>query len=569
MRTLKSQEPIYVIGHLNPDTDAICAAIGYADYLVKAEGMNAVPLRCGSVPNRVKWVLEQAGIKAPELITDVRTTAELICDKHVATVSMDDTFLKVYNVMQESGMDFIPVVSCDGDIKGILDFTQLMQLLMPQERMGGVAAKTVLVSPKKVLESLRGKSIGAEVFSEEEHLTMYVGASSEASTLKSITKTSQKGIADKQLVICGDRNKLQRAAIEQKVRLLVVTGGYRVDDELIELAKKNGVMIISCRYDTAATVQLIRCSRMVRSALGAEFLCVEASEAVSDMRKRLSVAPQELFPVVRHGTREFIGAFTKADLVAPPATKLVMVDHNEYSQAVKGVEEANVLIVLDHHRLGGNIVSREPIHFLNEPVGSSSTLVARKYKDSGTELSRGVALCLCAGLISDTLNLTSPTTTPVDKMILEWMCEIAEVDPAQFTQDFFASDSLMLHGSVDEIINTDRKEFTEGGKFISITQVEEVGLDSFEERQDEIKQGLEQLVAMKEYDIAIAAVTDISTHVSMIVAAGDQRIIDALEFEHLGNGVIRAEGVVSRKKQIFPSVCHAIHLSSGTVVEDV
>ena len=147
MRTLKSQDPIYVIGHLNPDTDAICAAIGYADYLQKAENMDAQAIRCGSVPGRVAWVLKQAGIKAPELVTDVRTTAELICDKKVATVSTSDTFLSVYNVMQESGMDSIPVVSSKGEVKGILNFTQLMQLLMPQEKVGNLAVKTVLISP--------------------------------------------------------------------------------------------------------------------------------------------------------------------------------------------------------------------------------------------------------------------------------------------------------------------------------------------------------------------------------------------------------------------------------------
>ncbi len=570
MRTLKSQEPIYVIGHLNPDTDAICAAIGYADYLSKAESMNAVPLRCGHVPSRVEWVLEQAGIEAPTLINDVRTTAELICDKDTTTVLEDETFLSVYNAMQQSGMDSIPVVSKCGEIRGILDFTQLMQLLMPQDDSGSSkSVKVVTVSPTKVLKSLKGQSHGMEIHDNEEALTMFVGASSEKSTIKGIQKICDKGISDKQLVICGDRMKLQRAAVENKVRMLVVTGGYSVSDELAELAKKNGVMIISCKYDTATTVQLIRCSRQVSSALGAEFLCVNASDAVSDIRKRLSVAPQELFPVVKRGSLKLLGVFTKADLVAPPATKLVLVDHNEYSQAVRGVEEANVMIVLDHHRLGGNVVSREPIHFLNEPVGSSSTLVARKYRDSGVELTRGIALCLCAGLISDTLNLTSPTTTMVDKNLLVWLCGIAGVDADQFTHDFFASGSLMLKGTVEEIVNTDRKEFYEGGKSVSITQVEEIVLSSFDERKDEIKTELLRLAKNKGYDLAIAAITDITKHVSLIIAVGEQRIIDALPFEVRPDGSIRAEGVVSRKKQIFPAVCDAIHKSSATTVEDV
>ena len=569
MRTLKSQDPIYVIGHLNPDTDAICAAMGYADYLQRAENMNAVALRCGIVPGRVEWVLEQAGLSAPELITDVRTTAELIADKDVLAVSEDDTFLSVYTAMQQSGLESIPVVSKEGEIKGILDFTQMMQLLMPQDGSGSTAVKTVLVSPQNVLKCLKGESVGAEISKEEEELDMFVGASSEASTVSIVSKAGESGRASKQIMICGDRTRLQKAALLNSVKLMIVTGGYEVSEEHCDLAKENGVMIISCKYDTATTVQLLRCSRIVKSALGAEFLCVNATDPVSEIKNRLSTVAQDVFPVVEDGTRKFIGVFTQADLVSPPNTKLVLVDHNEYSQAVRGVEEADVKIVLDHHRLGGNVVSRDPIHFLNEPVGSSSTLVARKFRDSGIEITRGIALCLCAGLISDTLNLTSPTTTEVDKGILKWLTEKAGVEADQFTHDFFASGSLMLKGTVDEIVNTDRKEFNEGGKSISITQVEEIGLSNFDERRAEIEQELLDLSRNKDYDVALAAITDVTKHVSLIVAVGDQRIIKQLAYEHQKDGTILAEGVVSRKKQIFPAVCDAIHRSSATMLEEV
>ncbi|MGJ8657629.1 MAG: putative manganese-dependent inorganic diphosphatase [Akkermansiaceae bacterium] len=565
--TLTSQEPVYVIGHLNPDTDAICAAIGYAEYLRVAEGTNAEALRCGSVPSRVKWVLDQAGVRAPKLVTDIRTTAELISDKATVMVSEGDTFLKVYNAMQQSGVESLPVVSDDGEIRGILNFTQLMQLLMPQDVSGSKAVKTVYVSPQKILESLKGVSVGAPIAGEEEELVMFVGASSEVTTRAGLIRDLDLGISKMQLVICGDRTRLQQVAIENQVRMMVVTGGFDVEPEMLKLAHENGVMIICCEYDTATTVQLIRCSKMVDTAMGSEFFCVDNDEAVSDIRKRLSLAQQEIFPVVKKGTKDLIGVFTKADLVAPPETKVVMVDHNEYSQAVKGIEEAKVVEVIDHHRLGGNVVSREPIRFLNEPVGSSSTLIARKFKDRNAPLSKGVALCLSAGLISDTLNLTSPTTTDVDRDILKWLCEIAGVDAAQFTNDLFASGSLLIMGSVDELLNTDRKEFEEGGKSISITQVEEIGLDAFDGRRVEIEEGLESLIKHKGYDVAIAAITDVTKHISLILAKGDERIIREIAFEHRPDGVIYAKDVVSRKKQIFPAVCDAIHSATAKLIE--
>ena len=348
--------------------------------------------------------------------------------------------------------------------------------------------------------------------------------------------------------------------------MMVVTGCFDVDPEIKQLAKENGVMIIVCSYDTATTVQLIRCSKMVNTALGGEFVCVEGDEAVSDFSQMLSTATQEIFPVVKPGTRELIGVFNIADLVSPPQTKIVMVDHNEFSQAVKGIDEAEVVEVIDHHRLGGDVISRGPIRFLNEPVGSSCTLIARKFKSYNVELTKGIALCLIAGLVSDTLNLTSPTTTELDREILTWLSGIAEVDADKFTNDMFASGSLLHTGTVDQLMNTDRKEFNEGGKRFSIAQVEEMGLEAFDKRRAEMEQGLDDLIECSCYDFAMVAITNISKHYSLILAKGDEKVIKALAFEHRADGVIMAEGVVSRKKQILPAVTDAISGSGAMVI---
>ncbi|WP_206018722.1 DHHA2 domain-containing protein [Rubritalea profundi] len=184
-------------------------------------------------------------------------------------------------------------------------------------------------------------------------------------------------------------------------------------------------------------------------------------------------------------------------------------------------------------------------------------------------LSKGVAMCLCAGLISDTLNLTSPTTTELDRDMLAWLTNIAEVDATQFTHDFFASGSLLRKGSVDELIGTDRKQFNEGGKFISISQVEEMDLERFSERADEMITGLERLISNKGYDVALLAVTDITKHYSKIVAVGDPRVIEALPFDEISKNVLDADGVVSRKKQIFPAVSDAIRCAAAISLESI
>ncbi|WP_018969272.1 putative manganese-dependent inorganic diphosphatase [Rubritalea marina] len=566
--TLDSQIPTYVVGHLNPDTDAICAAIGQAEYLRKAENIDAVPIRCGEVPTRVSWVLEQAGMEAPKLVTDVRTTAELICDKDFVSVSESDTFYSVYRAMQTTEVKSVPVVSESGEIRGILKFTELMQLLMPDEMSSRDSVRSIQASQRNICATLSGDSVGALLSDEEEDLVMFVGASSKQTTKDSILESKEAGINHKQIVICGDRQDIQLAAVQTGVRSLIVTGGYSVSDEVIVEAKAHGVVVILSRFDTATTVQLVRCSRSVSNALGDEFLCVQAGDAVSDIRKCLSAAQQDLFPVVKNG-RHLVGVFRKAALVDPPATTLVLVDHNEYAQAVKGVEEANVVEVIDHHRLGGDITSREPIRFLNEPVGSSSTLVARKFRDMNVELSESVAMCLCAGLISDTLNLTSPTTTELDRLMLAWLCEIAGVDAAKFTHDFFASGSLLMKGSAKDLLCTDRKEFNEGGKFLSISQVEEMGLPRFEERIEEMRAELQSLIDQNGYDFAIVAVTDVTQHFSKIIGVGDDRVMAALPFDADDHGVLNAPGVVSRKKQIFPAVSSAIQDAAATALETI
>ena len=256
-----------------------------------------------------------------------------------------------------------------------------------------------------------------------------------------------------------------------------------------------------------------------------------------------------------------IGVISKSDLVDPPRIRLALVDHNEYAQAVNGVEEAEVIEVIDHHRLAGDLVSREPIRYLNEPVGSTCTLVGRKFFYRGIMPPAGVAMCLCGGIVSDTLCLTSPTTTILDREMLTWLGGVAGVDPKKFTEEFFAVGSLIANGTPDEIINADRKEFTEQDQSVSISQVEERDLHGFAARREELQRELQELHDSHNYDLSILAVTDVALHHSMLLAIGRDSILSKLPFERVDDTLFHAPGVVSRKRQIFPAVCEAIQRS--------
>lgn len=553
--------PFYVIGHKNPDTDAICSAIGYAS-LLRATGTqpDAQAARCGEVSQRTRWVLQKAGIELPLLVTNVRTTAGMICHKEVVKVSVNDTFLTAYKRMIDAEIRCVPVEDETGQLCGILRFIDLLRLLVPSDT-SGISVRTVHASLSHLAATLKAERLESEkpLSEEEEDLILLVGASSQ-DTVESRLKQAEKDDNLRHfLVICGDRPIVQRYAISSGARALLVTGNNPVSNEILQLAAQKGVVLLRCHQDTASASTLIRCSRTVRHVMDTDFFTLEPHQAISQLRRRLSSSEQDLFPVVDPKTTKLMGVISKSDLVEPPRIRLALVDHNEYAQAVNGIEEAEITEVIDHHRLAGDLVSREPIRYLNEPVGSTCTLVARKYRHRGLTPDPADAICLCGGIVSDTLCLTSPTTTELDREMLSWLGEVAGIDPEKFTEEFFAVGSLIANGTPDEILNADRKEFEEQGLRISVSQVEERDLHGFEARRKELEQELTRVHEANRYDLSLLAVTDVALHHSMVIAIGRDNILAQLPFERKGSRLYHAPGVVSRKRQIFPAVCEAIH----------
>ena len=555
--------PFYVIGHKNPDTDAICSAIGYAALLrVVGEEPDALAARCGEISQRTKWVLERAGLEAPLLITDVRTNAGMICHRKVIKISLSDTFLTAYRRMLHAQIRCVPVEDEDGNLCGILRYFDLLKLLLPADTEG-LSVRTIHVSLAKLADTLQAQSLGAVLPTAEfeEDLILLVGASSQVTVDKRLKEAVKDGNVSKFLVICGDRPIVQRYAIDHGARALLVTGDNAISEDILAYASRSGVVVLRCHQDTASASTLIRCSRTVRHVMEENFLTVAASESVSRLRKRLGPLDQDLFPVIEHTGGKMVGVIAKSDLVDPSRIRLALVDHNEYAQAVNGVEEAEITEVIDHHRLAGDLVSREPIRYLNEPVGSTCTLVGRKFFHRGLMPQPPVAMCLCAGIVSDTLCLTSPTTTLLDREMLNWLSGVAGVDPKKFTDEFFAVGSLIANGTPDEILNADRKEFTEQGLSVSISQVEERDLHGFAARREELEAALKDLYTRQHYDLAVLAVTDVALHHSMILAIGQEAALVKLPFERMDESLFHAPGVVSRKRQIFPAVCEAIQHS--------
>ena len=545
-----SIQPTYVIGHRNPDTDAICSAIGYAELLEATRIPDAVAARCGEVNVRTEWVLKKAGIPAPRLLVDVRPRVGDVCRRDVDRAHGHETFLDVYQRMRIGGHRSIPVVDETNRIVGMPSALELMQLLLPGEEIAG-RARHVRTPITNIIRALDGKLIHAAGSQDEEaNLVMMVAASSYA-----ILEERMQNFSPGELVIlAGDRQRIHLLAAEKGVRCIVLTGGADIEPDTLEIAKQNGVSVIATSRDTASTTQLIRCSRRISNAISDDFTRFTMRTLLSTVTEKVRTSAQNLFPVVKEGTEELLGVFSKSDLVDPPRPRLVLVDHNEFSQAVSGAEEAEILEVMDHHRLSGNLVTKEPVQFINMTVGSTCTIVAHSFRNHRLKPRAGTAMCLCAGIISDTLNLTSPTSTPTDREMLEWLAPIANIDTDEFTREFFAAGSALQTLPIPDALNSDRKEFNESGCKISISQIEELDHASFWSKEAELLEGLETLCADGGYDFALLLVTDILKKNSLLLACGDPAILAKIQYPQIRTHLFEMNGIVSRKKQVFPWV---------------
>ncbi len=546
--------PVYVIGHKNPDTDAICAAIGYADLLRRTTRPDAEAARCGDVPARTAFVLGKAGLREPLLVNDVRPTAGQICRREFESAHVGESLLDAFDRMRERGFRSLPVVDDDGRVAGMVSILKALDLLLPAR---GSADRTRQVdsSLERVARVLGGTFQNAVEPGREEPLKMIVAALSEPAFQKRLDTYEPEGL----MVVAGDRPSVHRMAIVRGVRALVVTGGHRLTPELGREAAAKGVSVVLSPHDTAATTLLVKCAKRVTHAMDWDFLGYSETAVIDDVRGEIGVSGQALFPVW-DSDRKMTGVFSKSDLLTARPVELVLVDHNELSQAVTGAEEASILEVLDHHRLGGGLASREPIRFVNEPVGSTSTLVARAWRAAGMAPSPGIALALAAGIISDTLRLTSPTTTDLDRNILEWLRELAPCDLDEFARDFFAAGSPLRTQAPREALEGDCKEFHEAGWHFAVAQIEEQGFEPFWERKKELREAVAALVRERRLDFAALLVTDLNTHGSVLLVEGDLAVVKALDYARLEDGLYDLPGVVSRKKQVIPHLCGLLRL---------
>lgn len=493
---------------------------------------------------------------APRLVLDVRPTAGQICKRDVVAAQEGDSLLAAFDTIRDRGFHSMPVLDAAERPAGMLSLYKLVDLILPKRESGAERKETrrVATTLARVAKTLAGSvSHGVDLEKEEEFLLIVAALRTEI-----FQERLRRHDPSKLIVVMGDRPTVQESAIDFGARAIVLTGGNGLSPALLEKAKAKGVAVLVSPSDTATTTLLIKCAQAIADATLTDFQSFPEGASVEQILSSLEPGShQALFPVLREDGK-LAGVFSKSDLVDVPRTRLVLVDHNEWSQAVQGAPEAEILEVIDHHRLGGGLSSRYPIRFINEPVGSTCTIVARMFRQAGLEPEPGVALALAAGIISDTLHLTGPTTTDVDREILPWLGKAAKADLARFAEGFFAAGSLLVNTPAPQAVRTDCKNYDEAGWKIAVAQIEEQGLDNFWKQRDALAEALEGVRAEGALDFACLLVTDIGTHNSVLLTTGRPEIVQAIDYPRLGADLFELNGIVSRKKELLPHLARTL-----------
>jgi manganese-dependent inorganic pyrophosphatase len=542
---------ILVIGHRNPDTDAICSAIGYAEFKRRTGMAEAIAARCGDTNDRIDFVLKTFGMAAPKFVADVSPKISDVMQRKILSVRPDSTAAEALKLMDEKNLRILPVMDEELKCRGLLSLFKLSKFLFPAVNRAQ-NSREILSSLDNLASTLGGKVIVGFEPEREDELILIIGAMRE----ESFALRLEKFPPDKLCVVVGDRCDIQSFAIRSGVRVLVVTGGGPVEPETIAAAQEKKVSVIVSPHDTATTASLCRAAVSVRHVLNEEFLCFRENAPLAAVREEALSSGYLAFPVL-NGEGQTVGILSKTDFLKTVTRKLILVDHNELSQAVQGADEVEIIEIIDHHRIGA-LVTQQPILFRNEPVGSTSTIVADCFFRGGVEMPRGIAGLLLAGIVSDTLNLTSPTTTSRDVEILKQLEQLSSVNAREFTEKLFASGSLLTLKSAPQAIQTDCKEYAQNNVKFSVAQIEEIGFEQFWKRKDELLAALETYRAGRAYYFSTLLVTDVTTQNSLLLVVGDEKFIKRINYPRLETGIYELRDVVSRKKQLLPFLTHCL-----------
>lgn len=536
-------EKVYIFGHQKPDTDSITSAISLS-YLKNKLGMHTVPARLGEINDETKYVLKYFNVATPMFIEDVKLQLKDLNYHKDYFINQNVSIKQAYDYMTEKGITGIPVVDDNKKFVGLVTVKTIFKDLINGD------FSYLHTSYNNILNTLEGE----EVLKVDEEIT----GNLMAAAYRSATIINNVPLEKNHILIVGDRYSVIEYAIMSKVKLLIVVGNGEINEEHLNLARENHVNIIRTKFDTFHTTKVIGLANYLKNVIPSDRpYTFDEGTYYDDFVVKTSKLKHNNYPII--GKNDICkGLIRITEITDKRRKKVILVDHNELEQSAEGLEEADIIEIVDHHKIG-NISTKNPINFRNMSVGCTNTIIYLMYQENNIEIPREIAGVMLSGILSDTLALTSPTTTDLDRQVVSSLAKIVDIDYQKYALDMFKAGTSLQGKTIEEIVNTDIKGFANDDLTFAVSQVFTLDIDSILARKEEYIDYINELAKNKEYRLVLLVVTDIIRNGSyLFYTDGSSEIIsDGFDIIDMKQGTY-VDGVVSRKKQVVPAIMDVI-----------
>ncbi len=552
-----NRDKTIVVGHKNPDTDSICSAICYANLKKILTGQEFQPCRAGQVNGETQFVLDYFGVDAPELIEHVKTEVRDIDIRKIKGVNKNISLKKAWNTMQEASVVTLPAVTEDNMLEGLITVSDIAQSYMNVYDSSILSKANTQYS--NIIETLEGALIiGDEKAYFNEGKVLIAAANPDM---------MEYYINKNDLVILGNRYESQLCAIEMEAACIIVCEGAAVSMTIKKLAQERGCTVLTTPYDAYTAARLVNQSMPISYFMKTENLITfEETDVIDEIKDVMASKRHRDFPILDKDGK-YKGMISRRNLLGARGKSLILVDHNEKSQAVDGVENARIREIIDHHRLR-SIETISPVFFRNQPLGCTATIIYQMYQETGTQIDRTIAGLLCSAIISDTLLFRSPTCTQIDKNAALALAEIAGIKVEDYAVGMFSAGSNLKNKTEEEIFYQDFKRFTAGKVTFGVGQISSLNGQELEQLRSRMQPYIKQAFQTHNVDMMFFMLTNILTESTTLLCEGQgagQMILEAFHVESdeaaqkdAKQGIVELSKVVSRKKQLIPAIMVAL-----------
>ena len=547
----KRPKTIFVTGHRNPDIDSIASSFALAELRRRQHPDTKFLAICpGILPERAAYLFDRFHLRPPESRGDVYLRIADIMDTAVPTVATGTPIMDAVRILNSSGYSRLPVVA-NGKLAGMLSPLNLLSRLLDVGNSGsGFTGRLVHSSIDLITRVIEAKKLTAFDTARVQDLHVYVAAMGVDSFETHLPREKDQ---NELALISGDRPEIHLRALQRRIRLLIVTGDKSVDPLILQEAKNRNVTILTTPFDSASVIRRLKFSVPVEDfGFGDDAFTLSPHDRIRSIEMRILQHPEDVIPVV-DAKGAFLGVVGKKNITSPPPYRVILVDHNEPEQSIPGIEDLPVIEVVDHHRIG-MMRTQTPIKFTGDVVGSTCTLVAAMFKSLGESLTPELAGLLLSGLVADTLNLKSPTTSPLDFRMHEWLEKISGVKAETLVEELSRIASPLSSGKVEDVIESDRKSYSDGKFHFSLSQVEETKLELLRRRKDELLRTMSGIMKKENLHFIGLLVTDAVRENSELLILGDPDVIRRLPYHADPDGIFLLPGILSRKKQLLPQI---------------